>query len=192
MTEAMTTQCFSEQCQASPLVVQFYYTRCCQCYRGGWLMSELYALTAPCDFHKPGSTRVSAAVTSFNHRLVHILSGRACPTAVRIKERLVVVSQVNLYWALEICGAQRGKKKKKKTHACRECCFNSSPCFGAFIPFISCLVFFSLHLLLHHPGLRGSHISFSFLSPPLPPFHFSFLASCLYRSPVLRFYVSAP
>lgn len=116
----MTTQCFSKQCQASPLVVQFYYTRCCQCYSGGWLMSELYALTTLCDFHKPCSTRVSAAVTSFNHRLVRILSGRACPTAVRIKQRLVVVSQVNLYWALEICGAQRGEKKKKNRHMCVE------------------------------------------------------------------------
>lgn len=61
-------------------------------------------------FYKPSSP---AVVTSFNHTVVRILSRRVCLAAIRIKERLVVVSQVNLHQAVEISGAQREKRSTR-------------------------------------------------------------------------------
>lgn len=85
------------------------------------------------------------------------------------------------------------EREMKKEHEWWESCFNSSLCFGAFIPFISYLflpLFFPLHLFLRHPAPCESHTSFPFLSATLPPFHFSSLASCLYHSPLSTFYLS--
>lgn len=135
--------------------------------------------------------RTSAAVTSFNLRVVRILSSRACLTAIRIKERLVVVSQssfIELWKYVE----HRGEKKRKE-HEWWESCFNSSLCFGAFIAFISYL------FLPLFPPLSTSS---SAVQPPVgltSRFHSSLLHSrlfilafwplALHHTPVCRFYL---
>lgn len=83
---------------------------------------------------------------------------------------------------------RHGERERKWAHEFWECCFNSSLCFAAFIPFISFLSFFFLLSTISSSiqPPEESHILFSFLSPTLPPFHFGFLASCLYPSPVFR------
>lgn len=125
----------------------------------------------------------SAAVTSFNLRVVCTHSSWACFTATRIKERLVVVSQssfIQLWKYVE----HREREKKNRKREWWESSFNSSFCFGVFIPFISSPP------VLHQPGPTGSHSSFPFLSSTLPPFHSGSLASCLPHSPfnILSFY----
>lgn len=69
----------------------------------------------------------STAVTSFNLRVVHIFWSRVCLTAIRIKERLVVVSQSSF---IQLWKYMREKKWW-------ESCFNSSLCFIPFISFSS-------------------------------------------------------
>lgn len=128
-----------------------------------WQLSSLQTLTVLCDVLKPSSAHICSRDLIYSRSLTHRLQPRL-PRSHQDQRAIGSSESVILYWALEVCAAQR--ERKKRTHEWWEACFNSSFCFGAFTPFISYLFFtyfFSpFHLLLHHPAL------FPFLSSPLP------------------------
>lgn len=121
----------------------------------------------------------SAAMTSFNLRVVCILSRRACLTAIRIKERLVVGSQssIILLW--------KCVEHRERTHASGESIAWTYICFHTFhlVPLFSCSP-----PPLHHSALSESLTSLPFFSASLPPFQCGF--SILYQSPLSTLYLS--
>ncbi len=132
----------------------------------------------------------SAAVTSFNLRVVRILSSRACLAAIRIKERLVVVSQSSF---IQLWKYVEHREREKKSTSGGSLALTHL--FALVLSYLSSRTSFYLSFFLSTssstiPAPCESHTSFPFLSATLPPFHFSSLASRLYHSPLLTFYLS--
>lgn len=143
---------------------------------------RVMTLTLLCDSLKPSSPYIS-----WPHLISELYAssqGEPCLAAIRIKGRLIVVSQSSFIPLLKYVERREGEKELEMW----EYCFNSSHAFFHVIPLFTSP--YALNLFLR--SLTPSESRTSFLSVSLLPFHLDFLTSCLYRSLFLTLYLSVP
>lgn len=146
-----------------------------------WQLSSLQTLTVLCDVLKPSSAHICSRDLIYSRSLTHRLQPRL-PRSHQDQRAIGSSESVILYWALEVCAAQR-ERKKERTSGGRLALTHLSALVlshlssrTSFLPIFFPLSTSSFTIQPYfHSSLLHSH------------FHFDFLAN---NSPLLRSYLS--
>lgn len=77
-----------------------------------WQLSSLQTLTVLCDVLKPSSAHICSRDLIYSRSLTHRLQPRL-PRSHQDQRAIGSSESVILYWALEVCAAQRERKKER-------------------------------------------------------------------------------